>query len=287
VTNSPTDLFEQFIREKQYISGVTPRTIRTYRDSWKAFQRYQGEVSASGVKTFVITAGESGVSAGAINTFARSVNTFLTWLHREGHIAEHLKIPKVKQPKRIIPTYTADDVHRILSYKPRNVTETRLLTILALLVDTGIRIHECLSLVRESVDFDNLVIKVLGKGQKERIVPFSIEARKILYRYLQSHKFDVVFPTQDGRQIRYDNLRADFVALLEKVGVQQTEGCFHAFRRFCARQYLSNGGSIRYLQLLLGHADITTTTKYLDNDLATLQREHHQRSPLESVRRRR
>jgi integrase/recombinase XerD len=206
-------------------------------------------------------------------------------LHREGHCAEHLKIPKVKQPKRIIPTYTTEDIHRILSHKPRNVTETRLLTILALMVDTGIRIHECLSLRREAIDLDNLVIKVLGKGQKDRIVPFSIEARKILYRYLQSHKFDVVFPTQDGRQLRYDNLRADFVALLGRLGVQQTEGCFHAFRRFCARQYLSNGGSIRYLQLLLGHADITTTTKYLDNDLATLQREHHQRSPLESVRR--
>jgi site-specific recombinase XerD len=134
VTNSPTDLFEQFIREKQYISGVTPKTIRTYRDAWKAFQRYRGEVSASGVKTFVVTAGESGVSAGAVNTFARAVNSFLTWLHREGHIAEHLKIPKVKQPKRIIPTHTADDVHRILSHKARNVTETRLLTILALLV---------------------------------------------------------------------------------------------------------------------------------------------------------
>jgi hypothetical protein len=60
----------------------------------------------------VVTAGESGVSAGAINTLARAVNSFLTWLHREGHYAEHLKIPKVKQPKRIIPTYTADDVHR-------------------------------------------------------------------------------------------------------------------------------------------------------------------------------
>jgi len=120
-----------------------------------------------------------------------------------------------------------------------------------------------------------------------RTIPFSIEARKILYRYLQSHKFDVVFPTQDGRQLRCDNLRADFVALLKRVGVQQTEGRFHAFRRFCARQYLSNGDSIRYVQLLLGHADITTTTKYLDNDLATLQRENHQRSPLESVRSRR
>ena len=133
MTNSTDQLFEQFLREKQYIAGVTPKTIRTYRDAWKGFGPYVGCVcvpylTQQRLRAFVVTAGESGVSAGAINTFARSVNSFLAWLHREGHIAEHLKIPKVKQAKRIIPTYTADDVHRILSHKPRIVTETRLLT---------------------------------------------------------------------------------------------------------------------------------------------------------------
>jgi site-specific recombinase XerD len=167
------------------------KTIRTYRDAWKGFQKYAGcscvnYLTAARLRTFVVTAGQCGVSAGAINTFVRSINSFLTWLHREGHSAEHLKIPKVKRAKRIIPTYSSEDIHRILSHKARNLTETRLLTLLALLVDTGIRIYECLSLQRETIDLDNLIIKVVGKGQKDRIIPLSIEARKILYRYLQS-----------------------------------------------------------------------------------------------------
>jgi site-specific recombinase XerD len=98
-TNYP-DLFEQFLKEKQYIARVSLKTIRTYRDSWRAFQKYDGEIARLGVKQFVITANQSGVSVGAINTFARSVNSFLTWLNREGHMTEAPKIPKVKQPKR-------------------------------------------------------------------------------------------------------------------------------------------------------------------------------------------
>jgi integrase/recombinase XerD len=172
-----------------------------------------GEVTPAGVKTFVIKAGERRVSPGAINTFARSVNSFLTWLRREGRTAEHLKIPKVKQPKRIIPTYTPEQADRILSHKPANLTEHRVLTILAVMVDSGIRINEALTLTRDRVDLDNLIIRVSGKGQKDRVVPFSIECRKLLYRWVQSHKFDLVFPNVNGRKLRYDNLRADFLGV--------------------------------------------------------------------------
>jgi integrase/recombinase XerD len=284
-TNYPI-LFEQFLQEKQYIAGVSVKTIRTYRDSWKAFQKYQGEISFAGVKQFVITANQSGVSVGAINTFARSVNSFLTWLNREGHISEAIKIPKVKQPKREILTYSIEDAKKILSHKPRNVTEKRLLTILALLIDCGLRINEALSLTRDRIDFDNLLIRVIGKGDKERVVPFSLESRKILFRWMQSHERDIAFPTKDGRQLRYDNLRIDFLALLDRVGVEKSEGAFHAFRRFAARSYLRNGGNIRYLQLLLGHADIKTTTRYLDTDSETLRKEHSRLSPLEALKRR-
>jgi len=285
VTNL-SEIFETFLREKKYISGVTDKTIRTYRDSWKAFLRYGGEPTESGVKAFVITAGERGVTPGAINTFARSVNSFLSWLLANGHIPKALKVPKVKQPKRIIPTYTPEEADRIMRHKPANLTEWRVMTILALLIDSGIRINEALILTRDRIDLDNLSIRVAGKGQKERVVPFSFECRKLLYRWLQSHKFDLVFPTIAGRKLRYDNLRADFLDLLGQVGVAKSEGAFHAFRRFAARQYLRNGGNVRHLQLLLGHSDIQTTTKYLDDDREMLQREHARLSPLESLKKR-
>jgi site-specific recombinase XerD len=287
VTNL-SKLFEQFLQEKQYIKGVAPKTLRTYRDAWAAYERFQGctcEVTEDRLKTFVIVATQVGVSPGAINSFARSLNSFLTWLADNGHIPQRLKVPKVKQPKRTLQTYSADDARRILSHKPRTPTEHRLLTILTLLVDAGLRITEALSLSRSAVDWDNLIIRVVGKGDKERIVPFSIECRKVLHRWASGHSHALLFATRDGSRLRYDNLRRDFLDLLDRVGVPKSEGAFHAFRRFAARQYLRNGGNVRYLQLLLGHSDIQTTTKYLDDDRETLRTEHKRLSPLESLRR--
>ena len=196
------------------------------------------------------------------------------------------KVPMVKQPKRTLTTYSVEDARRILSHKPRHRTEHRLLAILALMVDCGLRVNECLTLTRDAVDFDNLVITVEGKGQKQRVVPFSIECRKVLFRWSASHSHALLFPNRDGGMLRYDNLRRDFLNLLDVVGVQKSEGAFHAFRRFAARQYLRNGGNVRYLQVLLGHSDIQTTTVYLDSDTEALSLAHRKLSPLESLKKR-
>jgi integrase/recombinase XerD len=285
VTNI-SSLFDQFLKEKQYISGVTAKTLRTYREAFTAFLRYRGEVSASGVKAFVIEATQAGVKPGAVNSFARGINSFLSWLHENGHTPQRFKVPLVKQPKRTLTTYSVEDARRILSHKPRHRTEHRLLAILTLMVDCGLRVNECLTLTRDAVDFDNLVITVEGKGQKQRVVPFSIECRKVLFRWSQSHDHALLFPNRDGGMLRYDNLRRDFLQLLESVGVQKSEGSFHAFRRFAARQYLRNGGNVRYLQVLLGHSDIQTTTVYLDSDTEALSLAHRKLSPLESLKKR-
>lgn len=276
--------FEQFLKEKQYIAGVTTKTLRTYREAFTAFLRYRGEVSTAGVKAFVIEATQAGVKPGAVNSFARGINSFLSWLAENGHTPQRFKVPLVKQPKRTLTTYSTEDARKILSHKPRHRTEHRLLTILALIVDCGLRINECLTLARDAVDFDNLVITVEGKGRKQRVVPFSIECRKVLFRWSQSHAHDLLFPNRDGCMLRYDNLRRDFLQLLESVGVQKSDGAFHAFRRFAARQYLRNGGNVRYLQVLLGHSDIQTTTVYLDSDTEALSLAHRKLSPLESLK---
>jgi len=82
----------------------------------------------------------------------------------------------------VLTTYSIEDARKILSHKPATRTERRLLAILHLLVDTGARVDEVLSLSRDAVDWSNLLVKLYGKGQKERIVPISIECRKVLFR---------------------------------------------------------------------------------------------------------
>jgi len=159
------------------------------------------------------------------------------------------------------------------------------MALLFLLVDTGCRVSEALSLTRKNVDFENLLVTLQGKGGKERRVPISLECRKKLYQWLNSHDHDLAFPTEAGGKLTYDNIRGDFQIVLRAVKVQQSEGCFHALRRFFAKSYVSGGGNLLYLRKLLGHASLQITQQYVDCDEESLQQAHKALSPLERLKR--
>jgi len=156
---------------------------------------------------------ESGLSPGAANSYARSINSFLSWLFENGHTPQHLRIPLTKQPKRVLKTYTPEEVERIIKHKPQSRTGKRVMAILFLLIDTGARVSEALSLTRSAIDYDNLLVTLKGKGQKERKVPISIECRKALFRWYSTHSYDLVFCTRDGSPLRYDNIKRDFLVI--------------------------------------------------------------------------
>ena len=105
------------------------------------------------------------------NIYIRSINSFLTWLFENGHIREPLKIKQLKEEKRVRQEYSDAELSVLLSFKPRTFYEWRLYALISLLVDTGVRIDEALTLTQENVDLDNLVLTVHGKGNKERKVP--------------------------------------------------------------------------------------------------------------------
>ena len=97
---------------------------------------------------------EQGVSITRTNARIRGINPFLTWLYENEYAKEHFKIKCMKFKKRVMKTSTDAQVKTILSYKPKNFYETRLQTLLLLLLDCGIRINEALTLSRQQVDFE-------------------------------------------------------------------------------------------------------------------------------------
>src|SRR5262249_18363686 len=140
----------------------------------------------------------------------------------------------------------------IVSFKPNSFGERRLHTIILVALDTGLRIEECLTLTRSKVDFDNLVLTVKGKVNKARIVPFSQELRKVLYRWCRHHESELVFSTRHGGKVSYHNLNRDYRKLCEKLKIEK-EGSFHRLRHTFALQYVRNGGGLFHLQKQLGH----------------------------------
>jgi len=283
-------LFSLFKREKEYLSYVTPATLRAYDKSWLAFKYHYGCVhvtpTQATVEAVMLSWLESGLAPGAANSYARSVNSFLSWLAEKRALPERFRLPLARRPQKVLRTYSDEDVARILAYAPASRVERRVLALLTLLVDTGCRINEALTLTRANCDFDNLLVTLYGKGRKERRVPISLACRRELFRHLTSHAHALVFCTRDGKRLSYDNIKRDFLAVLKGAGVEKTEASFHAFRRFFAKWYLKKGGNPIYLQFLLGHSTMDMTRRYVAEDAEDLRDAHQKLSPLEGLKRR-
>ena len=181
------------------------------------------------------------MKVGAINAYIRGINMFLKWLLENGHIPEPLTLKPLKAEKPVLRSLCEAELRSIVVFKPKTLTERRLHVLLLTLMDTGLRINEALTLEVKNVDFDNLLLTVMGKGKKERRVPFSYELRKVLYKHLKGHPHSLVFSKRDGGKLRYDKVRPDFNRLMTKLGIKP-DGAFHAFRRTFATNYIRSGG---------------------------------------------
>lgn len=235
------------------------------------------------MKDFIIGLQKSGVSVCTINCYARSFNSYLTWLYKERYVSEPLRLALLREQKRVFKSLTDQQLRAILSFKPRTFGEHRFHTLLYLCLDTGLRIEEAITIERTKVDMDNLLITVTGKGNKQRVIPISLELRKILFKLLQRHPFGLVFCTKHGGKLRYDNLRRDWVQLMTRLGIE-TDGAFHSLRRTFATNFAREGGNLFALQRMLGHASIQTTQRYVGLSTEDLRLSHAKTSLLNRLR---
>jgi integrase/recombinase XerD len=280
-------LYKQFIREKQYLSNVSHRTTAAYQWAWKAFEpALSGRicVTKADILQRVEELREQGLTAVSINTYLRSVNAFCHWLFTEGHSQSHLKIPRLKEEQNVLSTFTQDQVARLVNFRAATMTEKRTHLMACLILDTGLRISEVLSLSRAAdVDLHQAVILVrCGKGGKSRVVPMSQQLRRLLFRFNQQHRpsyGDLLFYANDGEPLDQRNALRDFKFLCSKLGISGVRCSFHTLRHSFALAYVKNGGDVFRLQRILGHAKLEMSRRYVNLNLADLQ-DVHQRFSL-------
>jgi integrase/recombinase XerD len=275
--------FEEFIKTRAYLKNVTPSTVDWYKGSFRAFKRFHPaeDYSKQSLAAFVVAIRDSGVSPISCNTYCRAVNAYLRWLHEEGYAKDLLRIPPMKTEKKVIATFTRPQVDSFLLWKPRTFPDFRLHALLTLLLDTGLRIREAVELRREEIDFENLLVKVRGKGQKQRMVPISFELRKVLFRWLGKHKFALVFPTSQGTTLDRSDLLHKLKLVGRHLGIAGVRVSFHTFRHTFAVSYLRAGGNLYYLARILGHTSVKTTERYLESlGVEDLRAVHDKLSPL-------
>jgi integrase/recombinase XerD len=221
---------------------------------------------------------------------ASSLKRFYQYLVRANRIAADptLRLEPPKRPPRFPKTLTEGDVEELLAAPDASTPlGLRDRAMLELLYATGLRVSELVRLKSGEVSLDMGVVRVFGKGSKERMVPLGEEAAAWLTRYqrearpalLKGRGADAVFVTARGAAMT----RQAFWHLIRRYGARAIPGKHlspHTLRHAFATHLLNHGADLRVVQLLLGHADISTTQIYTHvarERLKALHQKHHPR----------
>jgi integrase/recombinase XerD len=269
--------FQAFIEEREFLQNVSPRTIEWYKESFKWLKAEQP--TDKDLKTFVIAMRQKGLKPISCNNRIRAVKAYLKWLGSD------LKLSYLKADKEILPTYSAEQIHKLVHFKPTRTSDKTLHIIIMILLDTGLRISEALTIRVSDIDLSNMLIKVHGKGGKDRLVAFSFELRKVLFRYVKDlNPNDLLVSTRVGGILHRRNVLRSIRRLSKRLGFQPVKRSLHAMRHTYAINYLRQGGNTFALQKSLGHSSLEMTRNYTNFLTEDLQQTQHKVSLLNQYR---
>jgi site-specific recombinase XerD len=141
VARDPLPLHQKFLTAGAYLRNWSRTTLRTYG---QALHRLELErPTTADLDAWVIRLRQQGLSPGGVNMYARAVNSYLTWLHEDGHVNVRLKIKLLRAPLRQHTLLTAAEVAALVRFRPRTLAERRTHALILLLLDTGSSRRTC------------------------------------------------------------------------------------------------------------------------------------------------
>jgi integrase/recombinase XerD len=291
---------DNFVSALWLEDGLAENTLAAYRRDLHALAQWLARINLSLLDAQEVdlhsyfAARHSDTKATSANRRLTVLKRFYRWALRERLLAVDptLKLLTAKQPLRVPKTLSEAHVESLLEAPDVNSPlGVRDRTMMELLYASGLRVSELVGLKTLHVGLNEGVLRVMGKGSKERLVPFGEVAREWLNRYLaesrptllKQHQTDALFVTVRGQHAGEAMTRAMFWQLIKRyalVAGVQVPLSPHTLRHAFATHLLNHGADLRAVQLLLGHADISTTTIYTHiarERLKSLHAEHHPR----------
>lgn len=204
-------------------------------------------------------------------TYIRHLKIFLKWLQNECYVNLNVKdIPVPKTPKKVLHIYNDSEISQIFHSvtADKDWIVSRNCSIIALMLDSGLRQNEICTLMRVDVCYQTGLLKVHGKGDKERVVPFGSFSRHFMKLYDKQCPFhnDRFFVSRRGEYMSCDSVKRFMYKLAQKLPFElSSHKLRHNFAtNYCLDQYEKHGQvDIYRLMVLMGHEDIKTTRRYL------------------------
>lgn len=303
-----------FVRAKE-AEGLRPGTINGYYDVVRYLREWLGEetqfindITADMIRGYINylrtkrtpyeedtqrKRSDKKLSVNTVNIRIRTLRTMFRFLYTEGIIEVNPmeNISQVNDDEREeVPGLSDEQVDRILAtYDDRQYAQWRDKTLVLLLLDTGLRINEALSLKEEQIDFRQLTLYVpsqIAKNRKNREIPISREVAKRLRSLLdETQQYfgegNQLFMNAYGYDFTADAFRRRLNRMKKQLNIPRLHP--HMFRHTFARNYILNGGDLFTLQRILDHAEITTTRKYVQMDNEHVRQQHNKFSPLRNI----
>jgi tyrosine recombinase XerC len=262
---------EKFLRYLEIEKNYSAHTLTSYGADLEEFQEFLKEqpienVDYLGVRKYLAQLKEVKLKPRSIARKLSSLRSFYKFLTREGYIKAN-PVSSVATPKldRHLPIFlTEEEVGGLVEAKlPENEFGLRDKAIIETFYSTGMRLSELVGLNLADVDFISGIVKVRGKGKKERLVPIGDTAMRCIRAYLagRRHSTDTVFLNKNGKRLSSRGVAGVVKKCIRMTGTRPGTSP-HTLRHSYATHLLNRGADLRTVQELLGHANLSTTQIY-------------------------
>ena len=270
------ELITKYLDYLKYEKKLSNNTISSYKENLYVFldsinKKELLKIESSDIKKFLEK--ENNKSSKTRAHYITVLNNFYTFLINENIInynpLENIKLPKIEKK---LPDYlTIEEVDKLLDIPLNTAYDYRNKAMLETLYATGIRISELINLKVSDIDFNECFIRIMGKGSKERIVPFNDICKEYLEKYINIYRLELL-KHKDSEYTFINNLsknisRQGFFKILKEICIKQgikKNVSPHLLRHSFATHLLNNGADLRIIQELLGHSDLATTQIYTE-----------------------
>lgn len=265
------EFIEYLIIDKKY----SENTIKSYKNDLKKFENYIkkqiNNINENDIKNYIKYLNKENDDTKTISHNISTLRSFYKFLLIEKKVKnnpmEYIELPKIR--KSLPKTLSIEEIDKLLDIKLKDAFSYRNKAMLELMYSSGLRVSELVNVNIHNIDTSNCIIRIMGKGSKERIVPLGDYAINYLELYLKEYREklvkkemnDYLFLNNHGKKMT----RQGFFKILKQLAKEKnikTEFSPHTLRHSFATHLLNGGADLRSIQEMLGHESISTTQIY-------------------------